>query len=165
MLWNIDGMVCVVQVSCVLQSASGRPSPAWGGGGGGGGEVKPILGTSGSPFLVRASFVPSTRGSPFLFRISFVAGTRGSPFLLRISFVAGTRGCPSSFLSALTVLNRYRSLFWALFFRKLLGIVHAKYLGIPGRSATHMSGWENLAFRHFYTSTREQKDRKIEGRL
>ena len=28
-LWNIDGMVRVVQVSCVLQSASGRPSPAW----------------------------------------------------------------------------------------------------------------------------------------
>ena len=30
-LWNIDGMVRVVQVLCVLQSASGRPSPAWGG--------------------------------------------------------------------------------------------------------------------------------------
>ena len=28
-LWNIDGMVRVVQVSCVLQSASERPSPAW----------------------------------------------------------------------------------------------------------------------------------------
>ena len=28
-LWNIVGMVRVVQVSCVLQSASGRPSPAW----------------------------------------------------------------------------------------------------------------------------------------
>ena len=144
-LWNIDGMVRVVQVSCVLQSASGRPSPAWAMHGGEGlrphgrcmgGKVKPILGTSGSPFLVRASFVPSTRGSPFLLRISSVAGTRGSPFLLRITFVAGTRGCPSSFLSALTVLNRYRSLFWALFFRKLLGIVHAKYLGIPRRSAT-----------------------------
>ena len=27
-LWNVDGMVRVVQVSCVLQSASGRPSPA-----------------------------------------------------------------------------------------------------------------------------------------
>ena len=98
-----------------------------------------VTGTRGSPFLLRISFVAGTRGSPFLLRISFVAGTRGSPFLLRISFVTGTRGCPSSFLSALTVLNRYRSLFWALFFRKLLGIVHAKYLGIPRRSATTWS--------------------------